>query len=285
MISSLSEYAIFKQVKRKHSMTLLHGVLLFVAALLAGTLNAVAGGGTFITVPMLIFVGVLPVNANATSTVALWPGYLASAGAYRQEFAQERARLISLGGISLLGGILGAVLLLHTPQHVFLRLLPFLLLVATLLFALGPQITALVRRNAPVAPGKPAQTLAPEQARTSGLVAGFLQLVVSIYGGFFGGGIGILMLSLLTVSGMTNIHAMNAVKTGLSFLINGVAVVLFIAARIVAWPYALVMLAGSLLGGYYGAFFARKLDPQIIRLVVIGVGGIVSVVLFAQAYL
>jgi uncharacterized membrane protein YfcA len=266
-------------------MTLLHGVLLFVAALLAGTLNAVAGGGTFLTVPTLIFVGVLPVTANATSTVALWPGYLASAGAYRQEFAQERARLISLGGISLLGGILGAVLLLHTPQHVFLRLLPFLLLLATLLFALGPQITTLVRRNAPAVSGKTEQALAPEPTRASGLVAGFLQLIVAIYGGFFGGGIGILMLSLLTVSGMTNIHAMNAVKTGLSFLINGVAVVLFIAARIVAWPYALVMLAGSLLGGYYGAFFARKLDPQVIRMVVIGVGCVVSVVLFAQAYL
>jgi uncharacterized protein len=263
-------------------MTVFHMILLFVAALLAGSLNAVAGGGTFLTVPTLLLVGVMPVNANATSTVALWPGYLASAGAYREEFMRERARMFSLGGISLLGGILGAILLLHTPQQLFLRLLPFLLLLATALFAFGPRITALVRRSSPATTAGGEST--PAQPHAPAIVAGLLQLVVAIYGGFFGGGIGILMLSLLSVSGMTNIHAMNAVKTGLSFLINGVAVLLFIVNRIVIWPYALVMLVGSLVGGYFGAFFARKLEPQFIRNLVITVGIVVSVILFVQAY-
>jgi uncharacterized membrane protein YfcA len=253
-------------------MSLLNGFFLFVAALLGGTLNAVAGGGTFLTVPTLLFVGVLPVNANATSTLALWPASLASAGAYRSELAEQRPILVQLGVISLIGGIIGAILLLHTPQQLFLHMLPFLLLVATLLFAYGPQVSARLRK--PTA----------EPKSTSQFVTITIQLIIAIYGGFFGGGIGILMLSLLALSGMTNVHSMNAVKTVLAFLINGMAVILFIAARIINWPLALIMLAGSLFGGYYGAFFARKIAPAIIRRIVIGVGSAVTAILFVQAF-
>lgn len=254
-------------------MSALHGVFLFVAALLGGTLNAVAGGGTFLTVPTLLFVGVLPVNANATSTVALWPASLASASAYRNELADQRPILVRLGAISLIGGIVGAILLLHTPQKLFLHMLPFLLLLATVLFAFGPKLNALLRKpNA-------------EPTSSSQLVIIAIQLIIAIYGGFFGGGISILMLSLLAVSGMTNMHAMNAVKTVLAFLINGTAVILFIAAQIIDWPLALIMLAGSLFGGYFGAFYARKVAPSIIRRIVIGVGITVTAILFVQAFL
>lgn len=254
-------------------MVALHALLLFVVALLGGTLNAVAGGGSFLTVPTLIFLGVPPINANATSTTALWPGSVASVGAYRSEIAPQRAIIIRLSLISLVGGIIGAVVLLHTPQNVFLRLLPFLLALATALFAFGPRLTALQRQSADVS------------RRNTGWLAPVVQFIISIYAGFFGGGIGILMLSMLTLMGMTNIHAMNGIKTVLAAVSNGVAVVLFVFAGIINWGLAIVMLVGALLGGYYGAYFARKIDSAIIRRFVIAVGIVVTIILFIEAYL
>ncbi|HEV8191417.1 MAG TPA: sulfite exporter TauE/SafE family protein [Ktedonobacterales bacterium] len=250
--------------------------LLFVAAVLGGAQNSVAGGGSFLTLPALIFAGVPPINANATSTVALWPGSLASVGAYRKELVTQRRELIWLGTISIAGGLLGAIVLLKTPQNTFVLLLPFLLLVATLLFAFGNKIAVWVRTRSEKASLPPWLSL---------LGSAFVQFVIAVYGGFFGGGIGILMLALLAVMGMTNIHAMNALKNVLASCINGIAVVAFIIAGAIYWPQALVMIVGAVAGGYGSAAIARKLDPRLVRRFVIVVGVVMTIVFFVRYYL
>ncbi len=229
-------------------------LLLFLAAVLGGTLNAVAGGGSFFTFPSLIFTGVPPIAANATSTAALWPGSIASIGAYRRELAaQNPILLFLLVDTSLIGGMLGAVLLLRTPQGIFVTLLPYLLLTATLLFTFSGPVTKLFHvRN------MEKRALSP--ANLIGLA--IVQLIISIYGGYFGGGIGILMLATLAVMGMEDIHMMNALKTLLTTCINGVAVITFILAGAVFWLQALVMILGAILGGYGGAYYARKINKR-----------------------
>jgi uncharacterized protein len=255
-------------------MTLLQMCILFIAAVLGGTLNAVAGGGTFITLPSLIVAGVLPINANATSTVALWPGTVASIWAYRKELAQQRRLLVLVLSVtSLIGGVLGAELLLSTSQSTFVILLPYLLLVATLLFALSGPITARLRKRR------------TQESRLSWYTLGgvsLLQLVIAIYGGYFGGGIGILMLATLGLMGMENIHEMNAMKTLLTACINGVAVIVFVIRGVVVWPEAIVMLVGAIIGGYGGAFYARKIDQRWIRGFVILVGVTMTIYFFVR---
>ena len=248
--------------------------ILFVAAILGGTLNSVAGGGTFFTVPALIVIGVLPITANATSTVALWPGSLASTGAYRRELVQQkRGVLYLLVGTSLIGGILGALLLVNTSQSTFLLLLPYLLLMATLLFTLSPYITARLR----VGSIEKASLSWPTIIGVS-----VAQLIIAIYGGYFGGGIGILMLATLAMMGMQNIHMMNAVKTLLTVCINGVAIILFILKGIVDWPLAILMIVGAVIGGYGGAYFARKIDQKWVRLFVTVVGISMTIYFFVR---
>jgi uncharacterized membrane protein YfcA len=247
-------------------MTGLEGAVLFGAALAGGALNAVAGGGSFFTFPSLLLTGVPPIQANATSTVALWPGSLMSVAAYWREL-RGRHGLPLLAGASVLGGLLGALLLLHTPAATFARLVPYLLLAATLLFTFGGAITRYVRArlNLHLA-GEPA----PPRAALAGTV--LLQLLIATYGGYFGGGIGILMLASLALLGMENIHEMNALKTLMATCINGVAVAAFVLAGAVAWPQALLMLAGSITGGYGAAHYARRLDPRLVRRIVIVTG-------------
>src|SRR2546423_6730653 len=236
-------------------MTFLQGCILFCAAILGGTLNSVAGGGSFITLPSLIFVGIPPINANATSTVAIWPGSIAGMGAYRKELARQRRLVVILLSVtSLVGGVLGAELLLSTSQSTFVRLLPYLLLIATVLFALSGPMTARMRRKTTL------------QNRMSWLtLAGIsvLQLIIAIYGGYFGGGIGILMLASLGLMGMENIHEMNGMKTVLQSCINGVAVITFIIAGAVFWLQAIVMILGAIVGGFSGASLARRLDHRL----------------------
>jgi len=251
------------------------GVLLFLVALLAGTLNSVAGGGSFFTVPTMIFTGMPPVQANTTSTVALWPGSAASIGAYRRELLQVHLGLMFLlVGTSLIGSILGAILLLHTPQEVFVRLLPYLLLMATLLFSLSGPITARLRtRNV------------GEETHLSLLTiigVSLAQFLVAIYGGYFGGGIGILMLATLALMGMENIHSMNALKVLLATCINAVAAVAFIIANAVIWPQAILMTIGAVIGGYGGAYFARKIEQKWIRFFVIVVGLAMTIYFFIR---
>jgi len=242
-----------------------HGALLFLAAVFAGTLNSVAGGGGFIAFPALIFTGMPPINANATNTVALWPGTMASVGAYRRELeGREKWKLLApLFIVSILGSIVGAKLLLSTPQTTFMRLVPWLLLSATLLFAVGGPLSAWVRRRS---------ELHVHASRAALVGVTLLQLVVAVYIGYFGAGAGILMLALLAVMGLENIHTMNAFKTLLASLANGIAIVTFVHARAVVWPQAIVMTVGAALGGYGGAWYAQKLDQKVVRYLVIVIG-------------
>ncbi|MGC1258476.1 MAG: sulfite exporter TauE/SafE family protein, partial [Candidatus Acidiferrales bacterium] len=248
-----------------------HPVFLFFAAFIAGILNAVAGGGSFISFPALLFTGMAPIAANATSTAAVWPGTVASTVAYRNAFTPAARRLLpALLFIGIIGGFLGARILLSTPQSTFMRLVPWLLLAATLLFLAGPRISAWVKQRA--AQGKTSRPL---------FIAGiFLELLISMYIGYFGAGVGILVLSLLALLGMEDIHAMNGVKVLLVSVVNGVAMATFIVAGIIVWPQAILMLVGSLIGGYGGAYYAQKINPQHVRWIVIAVGFAMSAYFF-----
>ena len=244
-----------------------HPIFLFFAALVAGTVNSVAGGGSFISFPALLFSGIPPIPANATNTVAVWPGTVASAVAYRNAFTPHARRLLPpLLVICVIGGVLGAIILLRTPPATFMHLVPWLLLIATLLFVFSGRMTAWVRTRAGHAPG---DSELPRGLFFTGL---FLQLVIAMYVGYFGAGTGILVLALLAVLGMEDIHAMNGMKTLIVSVANGVAIVTFIWARVIVWPQALLMLVGAAVGGYGGAYVAQKMNPQHVRWLVIAIG-------------
>ncbi len=258
------------------SLTLTNAIILFIAAVLGGTLNSVAGGGSLIGFPSLIFTGVPSIQANATNTVALWPGSVASGVAYRKELATLRRGLtFLLSATSLVGGVLGALLLLHTPQSLFNHLIPFLLLIATLLFAFSGQITARLRM------------LSIEKMRLTWpilVIVSFVQLIIATYGGYFGGGMGLLLLAVLAMLGMKDIHAMNGLKTVLTVAVNGVAVITFIIAGAIVWPQAILMIVGAIVGGYGGAYYARKMDQRWIRVFVIVVGVCLTIYFFVRYY-
>lgn len=255
------------------SLNLPSAIFLFFAGMLAGALNSVAGGGSFIAFPALLFVGVPPIPANATNTLALWTAAAGSGGAYRRRLNVPRRVMVPLLGASLVGGLVGAFLLLKTPAHTFMRVLPWLTLGATVLFALGRKLAG--GRKSIVEHGTTAAALAG---------ATLFQLVVAVYGGYFGGGMGIVMLAMLAASGMTDIHGMNALKTVMGFVINGVAAVAFIVARAVYWPQGIVMIAGGIAGGFLGAHYAQKLPPAWIRVFVVLVGAGMTVYFFVKAY-
>jgi uncharacterized membrane protein YfcA len=248
-------------------------LIIFVAGVLGGALNAVAGGGSFVLFPALWRTGVPPVPANATNTVALWVGVTASGGAYRNRFDISRRVMIPLFVTSVVGGLIGALLLLKTPAHTFLRVIPWLMLGATLLFAFGKKLT-----------GRFSGGLAHEASTQALMVASIFELIVAIYGGYFGGGVGIMNLAMLAALGMTDIHAMNALKSVLGSVINGVAVIAFIAARAVYWPQCIVATLGATVGGYFGAHYAQKLPQSWVRVFVIVVGLAMSAYFFAKAY-
>ncbi len=247
------------------------GQALFIvgAGALAGVINSVAGGGSFFTLPALIGCGLPVVLANATSTVALWPGTLASFGAYRSELAARRRLGLTLAAVSIFGGIVGAWILLHTPAATFDQLLPWLTLFATGLFAYGRRLAARFKL-----------TLGEHDDIRSLVKTSALQFVIAVYGGYYGAGAGIMMLAVLSLLGMTNIHAMNALKTLLSVAFNGAAVVLFIARGFVLWPEALTMMAGAIVGGYGGAWLARRLPAAWVRGFVIATGVLTTVYFF-----
>jgi len=248
-------------------------IFLFFAGALGGALNAVAGGGSFIAFPALMFTGVAPIAANATNTVALWVGVTASTGAYRKHLDISRRVMIPLTVTSVIGGIAGAYLLLHTPAQTFLRVLPWLMLGATLLFMFGGRLSH--RSGGSIAANAPTSALT---------VAAIFELFVGVYGGYFGGGVGIVNLAMLAALGMTDIHAMNALKTVLGGIINGIAVVTFIIAGAVAWKQGSVMIVGALFGGYFGAHYAQKLPAAWIRGFVIVVGVSMSAYFFWKGY-
>jgi uncharacterized membrane protein YfcA len=254
------------------------GLLLFGAAAAGGAINSVAGGGSFIAFPSLLFAGVAPVAANATNTVALWPGSVASAVAYRAELTAVRRELVPLGIAALLGGLAGAILLLRTSETRFVALIPWLLLFATLVFSFGTRVGKWIMR------GRAAEGEGAPRSRASLPTAFVVQLLISVYGGYFGGGMGIMMLAVLSVLGMRNIHEMNGIKNVLATLINGVAVASFIVARAVDWAPGVVMIAGGIAGGYFGARIARKVKPAIVRAIVLGVAWGMTGYFFLRTY-
>ena len=252
-------------------------VFLFFAAYVAGTLNALAGGGSFLSFPALLFLGVPPVQANATNTVALWPGLAASTLAYLKRLNVPVRLLVPLLVTSVAGGWAGALLLLKTPQHTFLHLVPWLLLSGTLLFAFGNSLRSLVGKTSVI------DDLSATSWRAI-IVSSFVELLLAIYGGYFGAGIGFIMLGMLAALGMRDVLAMGAIRTLLAATINVAAVVTFIWAGAVLWPQCAVMIAGALAGGWFGAHFAQKADPQKMRYAVIGVGLAMSAYFFITAH-
>jgi uncharacterized protein len=255
-------------------------VFLFVAAVLAGILNSVAGGGSFITFPALIFTGMPPILANTTNTAAVWPGTVASTVAYRKAFTPQARRLLpALAITGIAGGILGARILLVTPQAVFMRIVPWLLLGATLLFLFSPHITGWIRGRANLKSGEAVGGSGTPPSLMAGVL--FLELLVSMYV-YFGAGVGILFLSLLALMGLEGIHTLNGMKTLLVSIVNGVALGTFILAHKVVWPQALLMLVGALIGGYGGAWVAQKMNPQHVRWLVIAIGFAMSAYFFLR---
>ncbi|MCI0573535.1 MAG: sulfite exporter TauE/SafE family protein [Myxococcaceae bacterium] len=240
--------------------------LLVLAGLGAGALNAVAGGGSFLSFPALLVTGLSSLQANATSTVALWPGSLASALGYRRELREHPGPLRALAPVSLLGGLFGALLLVRTPEALFNVLVPFLLLTATLAFTFGDRL----RRGLPGGGALP-------QPLALGLM-----LPIAMYGGYFGGGLGMMVLAALTLLGMDHVHRMNGVKAVLGAAINGVAVGTFLAAGLVAWLPALLTMVGAVVGGYGGAALARRLPIQWVRRGVIVVGWVLTAAFFVR---
>jgi uncharacterized membrane protein YfcA len=256
--------------------------LVILASAVAGAINSIAGGGTLLTFPALVGLGVPPIVANATSTVALWPGALGSMWGYRQELTGMGRWATAFAAPSLLGGLVGAWLLLKTPPDRFDALVPWLVLGATVLFMVqGPMTRAIARRRneqrsaemkrAPsdVGSASPVSTAIGSRVPPSVLAYQFL---VAIYGGYFGAGVGILMLASLGFAGLTNIHQMNGLKNWGGLCMNAVAAITFAASGIVNWPVALSMAIGATLGGYGGSRLAQRVPQSAVRRAIVVIG-------------
>ena len=245
-------------------------VLPTLAAFLGGLINSVAGGGSFFTFPALLWIGILPTMANASSTVALLPGSLSSAWAYRQDIRQETRipGILPLLLISLLGGVLGAVLLLSTTETLFNHLIPWLLLVATVIFIGGKRIVVMVQQRVHI------------QARH----ILWAQFVVSLYGGYFGGGLGILLLAIFSLFGVEDLHVLNGLKTLFSAIINLMASIVFIVTHHVNWTVATPMIVLAILGGWVGPTLARRLPQQVLRHGIIAFSSLTTLWFFATSY-
>jgi uncharacterized membrane protein YfcA len=226
--------------------------MLLVVGAVGGAVNSVAGGGSFLVFPSMLLVGIPPVTANATTAVALWPAGVASTFAYRSDLPRDRRTLVVLAVASALGGAVGAAFLLGTSDQTFTKILPLLMLAAATVFTFGPRWSH------------------AKQGANVPLWAGALvQFIIAVYGGYFGGGMGILMLATYTLMGMTNLHAMNGLKTSLGVLINGAALVAFVLAGKVVFRVALPVAVGAVAGGFGGAALARTLDPRKVRRLVL----------------
>ena len=269
-----------------------HYVILFLAAVAGGAINAVAGGGTLLTFPTLLWAyhgqAAAGILANATNTVALWPGALSSFWGYRSELGSSRKELLALSIPSFAGGVLGAVLLIATDPKTFAVLVPYLILLATGLFVVQEPLARWERRRGlkgtvPVSSNEtwdspqsaePAHHHALGESASAGRWAVVLgcQFLIGVYGGYFGAGIGILMLAAFGLLGFSNIHQANAIKNLNAMFINGIAAALFIVKGLVDWRLALGMAVGAIFGGYAGAGFARRLGQKNVRRLVILIG-------------
>jgi uncharacterized membrane protein YfcA len=254
------------------NLTPLTGAAAFAAAFLAGAINSVAGGGTLVSFPTLIWLGLGSKIANATSTVAIWPGTVGSVWGYRRELREAEPRFRILVVPSLVGGLLGALLLSLTKPSTFDRMVPWLILFATLLFMAQGTVQRLLK------------TADTSGRRSTRWLAGAIlfQLAVGIYGGYFGAGIGILMLAALSILGLTDIHEMNSLKVVFGGSINGIAAAYFVWAGMVYWPDVLIMAVGAIAGGYGGAGAARRLGRTAVRRIVIAIGLGMAISLFVK---
>lgn len=248
---------------------LLNGFIMFSAAFVAGMMNSIAGGGTLITFPVLMWLGLDAKAANATSTVALWPGLFGGLWGFRREMDNSRTILIRLGITSVVGGGIGALLLIITPSETFARLVPLLIFFATLLFMLQEPIS---RRL-----GTTASSEKPRARWWLGAI--IFQFFSSIYGGYFGAGNGILMLAAMGLLGLSDIHRANGIKNFLGICINSTAVLSFAFAGLVHWPEALLMAVAAIAGGYFGASLARRAGRVFVRRAVIAIGLVIGVVM------
>lgn len=245
-----------------------HYLLLIVAGFLAGGLNTIAGGGSFLTFPALVYVGVPIVSANATSAVAVFPGYIGAVAGFRDEIASfERPTLIKLTLVSLLGGLIGSLLLLVTSNETFKILVPWLLLFATLLFGAGDYLVAWSKRR----------NFRLGKFLTPGV------LCISVYGGYFNGGLGIMLMALFAVIGMRDMNIMNGLKNGISVVLSAISVITFAWAGLVQWPEAVIMMVAATVGGYLGAYAAKALSRRAIKMLIIAVGLVMSIVFFYRA--
>jgi uncharacterized membrane protein YfcA len=247
-----------------------HG-LVAVVAVAAGFVNSIAGGGSLLTFPTLVWVGIPPVAASATNTVGLWPGSLGGVVGFRRHLP-DRSVIVLLGAPSLVGGIIGAVLLLHTPQDLFEGLAPLLVFAATVLLAVQEPLAKRISRGSLVGERSP-------RFEAAGIA---FQFLVGVYGGFFGAGIGIMMLAALAILGLTDIHQMNGLKNLLAILINGVAAVYFMTQGAILWTDAGLMAVASIAGGLGGAALANRLGRRAVRQVVIAIGVAASVSLLLK---
>lgn len=250
-------------------------LFLFLAGFFGGIINSIAGGGSFITFPALLFVGVPPISANATNTFASCAGYLSGSFAFRQELSAYKKQLPKIIFISLIGGIIGAWLLLQTPENVFRTAIPWLLLFATLIFAFGGKLNNTLKRVS--ASHRHASLM-------GGLLLMLMLLGVCIYGGFFNAGLGIVILSYLALAGYTDINVMNGVKLLVSSAVSLIAIALFIYHGTIAWYEGSMVLSGTLAGGYYAAHYSRQLPQRYVRRFVIGASAGITIYFFFETY-
>jgi uncharacterized membrane protein YfcA len=254
-------------------LTLYQSIFIFFSGMLGAGLNSVAGGGSFIGFPALVLAGVPAIPSNVANNVAMWMGAVGSGGAYRNRLDVSKRVLAPLLIASICGGLVGALLLLKTPAHTFVRTIPWLMLGATLLFIFGKRLAGLRHL-----------TVSHEATNTAIVVTSFLQFLIAIYGGYFGAGMSIVVLAMLAAAGMVDIHAMNALKSVLGVAVTGVATLYFVFSRAVWWPQAAVMTLGAIVGGYCGAHFAQRLPRTWVRGFVILVAAGMTTYFFVKTY-
>ncbi|MDG1496957.1 MAG: sulfite exporter TauE/SafE family protein [Amylibacter sp.] len=244
-------------------MTIFELSLLVSASFIAGIINSIAGGGSFLTFPALVFSGVPTIAANATSAVAVFPGYLSGALGFSKELKEyPKSKFLLLIMLSIMGGIGGSLLLLITPASVFSYIIPWLLGFATLLFAFGDFVGKWAKKN----------------SNSNGITGNLATLIVCIYGGYFNGGLGIVLLALFSTLGLRDIHLMNGLKNIMSFALSAASVVTFAIAGIVFWQQAFIMMIAATIGGYFGVVVARKLSKNTIRVIIVLIGLIMTII-------
>jgi len=244
-------------------MTIFELSLLVSASFIAGIINSIAGGGSFLTFPALVFSGVPTIAANATSAVAVFPGYLSGALGFSKELKEyPKSKFLLLIILSIMGGIGGSLLLLITPASVFSYIIPWLLGFATLLFAFGDFVGKWAKKN----------------SNSNGITGNLATLIVCIYGGYFNGGLGIVLLALFSTLGLRDIHLMNGLKNIMSFALSAASVVTFAIAGIVFWQQAIIMMIAATIGGYFGVVVARKLSKNTIRVIIVLIGLIMTII-------